>query len=354
MNRRLQTSKLLILVLIALSSCARIPVVPMPTVEQLQAQERGAQEARLLGERVARNFCAVEIVETKRAIKRWIRDLQPLIVTLQRWDSLGEKPQDTPDEITPVVAQLAVADPMQRQCDALPKLLSDFAKLPGAQTPTSEELPPECDLIARRRAILERQFLASIQRQAEFPGNMFEIPKRYAEVGRVGWHTILRLQQLETEMARRKAWIAPAAKIVGLPILADIFRHGFDNRRALQREIDKGLQTLSLPVGVTDTQFSRQMLPRVRQRPEDAPMGDLPNEVLAVWPIDAQWQPIIDAKGKIVRRERQAAALLSTPTAQKCAVIWLRAEKNGNRTAPLRVVYSDDVRYVRCPRTAGK
>lgn len=136
--------------------------------------------------------------------------------------------------------------------------------------------------------------------------------------------------------------------------MADIFRHGFDNRRALQREIDKGMQTLNLPVGVTDTQFSRQMLPIVRQRPDDAPMGDLPNDVLAVWPIDPQWQPIVDAKGKLLRREREAAALLTTPTPQKCAVIWLRVETNASKLTPLRAIYSDDVRYVRCPPNGGK
>jgi len=351
---RPKMSKLLILLLICLSTCARVPVVHMPTPAQLQAKEKAAEQERLGAQNIERAFAEISITLSKDRIRRWITALQPLLSTLQRWDALGEKPQDAPDAITPVVAQLAGADELQRECMELPKLQQAFAKLPNAQTPTFDELPPQCDLILRRRAILERQFLASMQRQVEFPGNMFEIPKRYAQVGRVGWHTLLRLQQLETEMTQRRAWLLPAAKIVGLPILADIFRHGFDNRRALQREIDKGMQTLNLPAGVTDTPFSRQVLPLVRQRPDDAPMGDLPNDVLAVWPIDPQWQPIVDAKGKVLRREREAAALLTTPTPQKCAVIWLRVEKSASKLAPLRALYSDDVRYVPCPKGGGK
>lgn len=155
---RLQPTKALITLLILFVGCARVPLVQMPTPEQLQAQEQAAEQARMQGEKDAVKLRLLGIRLARELIVKHINALLPLIATLQRWDTLGEKPQDPPDEMTPVVAQLASADELQRECSELPKLQQAFAKLPGAPTPTFDELPPECDLVKRRRAILERQF----------------------------------------------------------------------------------------------------------------------------------------------------------------------------------------------------
>jgi hypothetical protein len=302
--------------------------------KQAEAQAQALAEAQArLSDRLQRFATAVD----KAA---------PVLAILERWDLHGDTPCDPVLDVVKVVPRLLEVRPLAELCER------ELREIARQTDDIGQTVHGRCRLAVRAKDVLERQYIASVRHHLAFPENLREAAKRYRQHGRVGWHQVDELARLDEEIALRKAELRPLAVIVGLPVLDEPFRAGVVARRELQVAMRQGLQTLTLPEGVTDTVFEAQVRAGLAEVPEDVgPMPGQRSPVLKVQAVDVAWQ-VQAVDRKPTRRDRRAVALVPTRDPGVCAVLWLRLEQAAIRTgwARPRAVLDDDVRWIRCPR----
>lgn len=356
---------LMVLLVVVLASCSR-QAKPTPSPAQLQAQLLAAQQAAALKEsqRLAQEAAERQRVRRERLAEEFLaleRAHAPTLTALQRWDSAGDARTELVDQVLQWQPRVAQLQPLVEACGSR---LMELADRPQAGQPPAElsgRVRSQCDLAMRHQAILQRQVVAQARTFLGLQAWYSDLPRRYTEKGRISWHHWLDLLDLGQSYQRRaQPWIRAAAAVDAVLPVEELLAPGLVARAALAGQFQDPPPRLGLPAGWRDEKFAAQVRGAWAAAAAGGPFAGLRGAAIEVVALDPVWQPLVDPKGKTVRRAREFAVqteVLRGPSwAQGCWVLWAVLEQQGGRT---QLRWAEEIRKVRCsvpkpaPQLAG-
>lgn len=343
------------LVCLGLVACTKAQVLAPDAAALLATESAKAKAATEAVER-ERQAAAERALERQAALAAEFEALAnahvALVSQLQRWDAAGDGRANPVAETVAAWPKLATLLPAVESCELRLRELADKPLHPKVAPQLAGRVRHWCDLVRRAVPIVQRQVVAAARPFLTTNHWVREIPKRYADHGRVNWHEWLQLRAAEQLWEELAPPHLAAAKAVGAALPRDdMLRPAVEARARLQREVEHGLSRLTLPAGIDDPAFARTVTGLWKAG--NWPASSLRGEVLAVRAVDAAWLPLRDATRQVTRQMREGAVLLQAVApdwAVGCWVQWVHVERKGGRDRLLR---TDDVRKVRCPGASG-
>lgn len=280
---------------------------------------------------------------------------------LERCDTAGDQRGVPLEELLAQwPAWLTQMQPLTEACGArLLELADKPAESASEPAGLRDTVRKQCGLAMRALPIVQRQVVGHARTFLGLPSWVLDVPKRYAEVGRVGWSQLLDLLDVEASYERRAApWLRAAAQVGAVLPVGELLGPGVQARQLLLREIDKGISRLGWPLAIEDASIDQAVRAAWREARPDGVQGSVQGprawsrsvQLLAVRAVDVAWQPLVDERGRKVREQREFAALVRVEQVPGplvgCWISWGTVER---RTGPTEVRWSDDARKVRCP-----